>query len=172
MDSLTPIQHLEQFFEGLPVSERDQILYDFLMFTPDIANQKTLFIPENFRKHGYDVFKAWLNNHNDYDLAMASRVLIARTLIDFCAFRGKKTSRDFEDDVEVHENIIETARQEGDLDLVKAVEQMRDKLTATEITWLMTYQNWRSLCENELSDEAIDQWLENNRIKNKNDLFG
>lgn len=104
------------------------------------------------------IFERWLKDDQGRPNVRATRVLIARTLIEFFVIR-KRTREQWEKIVEMHQESIKEFTEEGRLDLVAPLQRIIESAPYRQQQWQMVIEDWRELCKSKLSDEAIDEWI-------------
>ena len=110
----------------------------------------------------HTVFISWLLNDRGLNKIAAAKTLMAITLIEFFGFDGKKTSEDW-DSAEIRQReFLSMLQNEGRHDLAESGAKMFEDTSSRAVVWLIVYSEWRNLCSNELSEQHIKEWLENN----------
>jgi hypothetical protein len=103
------------------------------------------------------IFEEWLKDEGGELRARVTKVLIARTLIDFFVIR-KRTREYMESTVEGHKKSIEKFAAEGRADLVEPLQKIIDRAPVTQQEWGTARESWLALRDSDLSDDAIELW--------------
>ena len=104
------------------------------------------------------IFERWLKDDQGDPEQRATRVLIARTLIEFFVVR-KRTPEQWESMVEMHQRSLEKFSEEGRPDLVEPLRRILERAPSRQRQWEMVIEDWDELCDSKLSDDAIDEWI-------------
>jgi hypothetical protein len=110
----------------------------------------------------HEIFLNWLLHDNKLNKIAAAKALIAKTLIEFFCFEGKRNSEDWEDAEKRQQEFLSMIEKEGRNDLVESGRRMFEGTASRSVVWLIAYSEWLTLCENELSDNEIRHWIRNN----------
>jgi hypothetical protein len=104
------------------------------------------------------IFESWLKDIEGTPNQRATRVLIARTLIEFFVIRNR-TPQQWERIVEMHRDSIERFTEEGQNDLVEPLRRIVERAPNQRRQWEMVIEDWEELCRTKLSDDAIEEWI-------------
>ena len=94
---------------------------------------------------------------DEHEGQTVSRVIMARALIDFFVVRVR-TREAWADIKELREFEIDHFSEQGWHDMVGMSEDNLQRIPFRERQWAKALKEWRVLCENALSDEALICW--------------
>jgi hypothetical protein len=156
---MNPHQALINWYNELPEDLKDDVAILAGLHLPTLPQKDSnpsineLAIINEIRP----IFEEWLKDEDGKLRARLTKVLIARTLIDFFVIR-KRTRQYMASSVEGHEESVEEFAQEGQTNLVEPLQKIIDRAPFTYRQWDRAREAWLALRDAALSDDSLDRW--------------
>lgn len=103
------------------------------------------------------IFEEWLKDDGGELRKRVTKVLIARTLIDFFVIR-KRTREYMGSSVEGHKESVDEFAKEGRPDLVGPLKKIIERAPFTHRQWDKARESWLTLRGSTLSDDTVELW--------------
>jgi hypothetical protein len=162
---ITPLQPFASWYRAQPNEVRDQIA--FLVgrcvpgFGADSQEFDCLLKPQ-------EPFQAWLDEELTTFQTLGKTISL-RGIISFLVIRDSDSQDDWDEKIELNQAILAEIDPEGTSPMALKLRDAINRMPDQAKLWIPVTESWKKLLNSSLSDEAIEAWWHEARLRNLDD---